>query len=182
MQAAKSLELPASCKCPPRLQDSFSRRVLAAAVLGLSLLPLQAQMDTQVQALYAEAKAAQSSGDLAGAIAKYQQLVRVAPRLAAGYNNLGMLYERTHQYPQAIDALRHARAVDPNLPSVSALLGIAYFETGDYAAARVSLEAALKANPNDTHAALLMARTLLRAGEPRSRVSTAATTGATRAQ
>ena len=139
--------------------------MVVAFLLGAACLRVTAQNEERIQTLYSEAKSAQASGDLAGAIAKYQELVHVAPHLAAAYNNLGILYERTRQYTQAIEALKHARAIEPNLPSAAALLGIAYFETGDYPHAKESLEVAVRANPKDANAAGLLARTLLHTGD-----------------
>ena len=135
------------------------------AVLAGMCSSVRGQGDAQVQSLYNEAKQAQAAGDLERAIAKYQQLVQIAPRLAPAYNNLGMLYVRTRQYPEAVAALKHARALDPTLASIGPLLGIAYFETGDYPDARIVLEAAVKTNPQDGNAASLLARALLRTGD-----------------
>src|SRR5262249_1694090 len=50
--------------------------------------------DPRVSKLYADAKAAESRGDFAGAAASYESLLQVAPRLAPAYNNLGSLYLR----------------------------------------------------------------------------------------
>ena len=49
--------------------------------------------------------------------------------------------------------------------SASALLGIALYELGDYAAAKRNLESALRANPKDTNAELLLAKDLIKLGE-----------------
>jgi len=43
------------------------------------------------------------------------------------------------------------------MPSASALLGIALYEMGEYAAAKPRLEVALRANANDGNAALYLA-------------------------
>ena len=65
----------------------MTHRFLLAFLMVL-LLPgvwkLQAQGDegdARVQELYSQAKAAQSRGDMAGAIAKYEEILRIAPRL-----------------------------------------------------------------------------------------------------
>ncbi len=133
--------------------------LLCSAVLAPTVA---AQRGEEVGTLYAEAKAAQASGDLVTAIAKYKELIGTAPRLAPAYNNLGMLYEQTRQYSEAVEVLQRGREIDPGLPSWAPLLGIAYYEMGDMTKARPALETALKANPNDAHAELLLARTLMR--------------------
>ncbi len=80
-----------------------SRRSLMVALVSVFLfLPLllsqmleaqskTASADDRVQDLYAEAKSAQASGDLNGAIAKYESILQISPRLGAAYNNLGSL-------------------------------------------------------------------------------------------
>src|SRR5262245_17157242 len=59
--------------------------------------------DPRVQQLYSEAKAAEASGNLATAVAKYKSLLSEVPKLAPAYNNLGALYLRTHEFRKAID-------------------------------------------------------------------------------
>jgi hypothetical protein len=54
---------------------------LLIAALALCLLPARAQNDAQVKSLYAEAKTAQASCDLATAIQKYQELVHIGRRV-----------------------------------------------------------------------------------------------------
>jgi len=115
--------------------------------------------------LYSEAKAAEARGDLAAAIAKYEALLRAAPRLAAAYNNLGALYLRTGEYRKAAATLEKGLEIDPRMSSASALLGVSLYELGDYAAARGRLEAALRGNPKDGHAELFLVNDLIKLGE-----------------
>src|SRR5690349_16351766 len=52
----------------------------------------KADPDSDVQSLYADAKAAQAQGDLTTAAVKYESILRADPGLAPAYNNLGSLY------------------------------------------------------------------------------------------
>ena len=75
----------------------------ALLCLSLSAIATYAQssddeVTPQVQALYAQAKAAQQRGDNAEAIEKYRAMLKLAPHLAPAYNNLGMLYFNEHDY------------------------------------------------------------------------------------
>src|SRR3954463_5631523 len=88
------------------------------------------EVTPQVQNLYSEAKAARQRGDSATAIDKYKQIVKLAPHLAAAYNNLGMLYFDEHDYPEAIKTLQHGLELNPNMPGASAMLGMSYFQLG----------------------------------------------------
>jgi tetratricopeptide (TPR) repeat protein len=121
--------------------------------------------DSRVQELYAQAKAAEAHGDLQGATASYESLLRIAPRLPATYNNLGALYLRQRDYKKAAEILEKGLKLDPKMSSAAALLGIARFEMGDYAGARANLEAALRANPRDNNAELYLANDLIKLGE-----------------
>ncbi|MGC2639518.1 MAG: tetratricopeptide repeat protein [Acidobacteriaceae bacterium] len=137
---------------------------LALLALGLAA-PCIAQQsasasDARIDQLYGAAKDAQARGDTAAAISSYQELIRVAPHLAAAYNNLGMLYLNAHDYPDAADVLRKGLAVNPHMASASALLGIALYESGNYAGSRTALESALKMNPADENAQLYLAKDL----------------------
>ena len=126
-----------------------------------ALVPASAQSapsDARVQKLYQEAKAAEAEGNAQIAVAKYQEMLAIAPRLGAAYNNLGALYLRTGDYPKAAETLKRGLKVDPAMPSASALLGIALFQMGDYDEARKPLEAALRANPKDGNAELMLAK------------------------
>jgi len=147
-----------------------------SSVLRLLLLvfapfaALQAQTvtdanDSRVQELYAQAKAEEANGDLQGATASYESLLRIAPRLPAAYNNLGALYLRQRDYRKAAEILEKGLKLDPKMSSAAALLGIARFEMGDFAGARRNLEAALRANPKDDNAELYLANDLIKLGE-----------------
>lgn len=129
---------------------------------------LQAQgneADAHVQELYSQAKAAQSRNDLAGAIAKYEEILRIAPRLGPAYNNLGALYFRQRDFQKAATVLEQGLKVNPAMPSASALLGISLFEMGEYARARPCLEAALKANAGDANAHMFLVKDLIKLGD-----------------
>ena len=157
------------------LQLRSSLRSLALVFLLVSLLAfpppvLEAQSktassDALVQTLYAEAKAAEASGDLTGAIAKYESMLQIAPRLSAAYNNLGSLYLKQHEYRKAAVVLEKGLKLDPGMSSASALLGVSLYEMGEYASARPRLEAALRANPKDNSAELFLANDLIKLGE-----------------
>jgi tetratricopeptide (TPR) repeat protein len=121
--------------------------------------------DSRVQQFYAEAKSAESQGDLAAAAAKYESLLQIAPRLGAAYNNLGSLYLRLREYQKAAAILEKGLKIDPKMSSASVLLGISLYEMDDYAAARPRLESALRANPKDDHAELFLANDLIKLGD-----------------
>jgi len=146
-------------------------RLVAALLFALVLPgfePLRAQADeadARVQDLYNQAKAAQSQNDLTGAIAKYEEILRIAPRLGPAYNNLGALYFRQRDYQKAAAILERGLKINPAMPSASALLGISLFEMGEYAKARPRLEAAMRANAGDSNAQLFLVKDLIKLGD-----------------
>ena len=118
--------------------------------------------DARVQKLHAEAKSAEAAGDVTSAIAKYQEIIKLAPRLGPAYNNLGLLYFKQRDFEKAALILQEGLTVDPKMPSASALLGISLYQLGKYSEAKAPLEKALTANPEDNNAELFLARALIR--------------------
>jgi tetratricopeptide (TPR) repeat protein len=151
------------------LSKAWLRRVTQFLALGLLGFPIIAahagqgndEVTPEVQQLYAEAKAAQQHGDSAVAIEKYRAMIKLAPHLAAAYNNLGMLYFNEHDYPHAAEVLKRGLELHPDMPSASAMLGMSYFQLGVNEKAEPLLRAALKANPTDDNVEMMLAHTLI---------------------
>jgi tetratricopeptide (TPR) repeat protein len=137
---------------------------LAIFLVLCGLLLCQTQ-DDPVQKLHAEAKSAEATGNIQVAISKYEAILKLAPRLGAAYNNLGLLYFKQRDFQNAARILRKGLTVDPKMPSASALLGISLYQLGEYSEAKAPLEKALAANPNDNNAELFLARALIRLEE-----------------
>ncbi len=114
-----------------------------------------------MQELYAQAKQAQQRGDDAVAIEKYKAMLKLAPHLAAGYNNLGMLYFNGHDYAHAAETLKRGLELNPNMPSASAMLGMSYFQMGEDGKAEPLLTKALKVKPGDDQVEMLLVHILI---------------------
>src|SRR4051812_42264976 len=147
----------------------ISAQTLCGALLVLlTVVPVgnaqkpAAQISPEVQKLYREAHDAQARGDIGTAIARYEEILKIAPRLVQSYNNLGMLYYQKHDYAQAKAVLEKGAKIDPNLVTISALLGSTDYAMGKYAEARPHLEAAVKGNPKDDFARALYGRVLFK--------------------
>jgi tetratricopeptide (TPR) repeat protein len=145
---------------------SWASRLLLACLLVFAINFAHAgqaddEVTPQVQQLYAEAKAAQQHGDNAAAIEKYKAMIKLAPHLAAAYNNLGMLYFDQHDYPNASEVLKRGLELHPDMPTASAMLGMSYFQLGMNDKAEPLLRAALRANPDDDHVEMILAHILI---------------------
>jgi tetratricopeptide (TPR) repeat protein len=119
------------------------------------------EVTPDVQQLYAQAKAAQQHGDSATAIEKYRAMIKLAPHLAAAYNNLGMLYFNEHDYTHAAEVLERGLELQPDMPSASAMLGMSYFQLGMNEKAEPFLRAALHASPTDDNVEMILAHILI---------------------
>src|SRR5580692_1525880 len=109
--------------------------LLAGAVLFVCNARALAQQDESevtpaVQRLYAEASAATENGDSAGAIEKYRSIIKLAPHLAAAYNNLGVLYFNQHDFAHAAEVLKRGLELNPDMPTATAMLGMSYVQLG----------------------------------------------------
>ena len=137
-----------------------------AAVLALALAGAAARSAAQdsgdhLKALDAEARAEESQGHPDVAIQKYQEMVKLYPRLPIAYNNLGRLLYQQGRFRDAVDPLKRAAELDPKLEAPHAQLGFCLFQLGDFAASRREFQTALKLSPNDAVAKLFLARSLL---------------------
>ena len=140
-------------------------RLLSFCLFIFSLNAAPQSSESRVESLYNEARSAEAGGDREAAIAKYQQILKISPRLGPAYNNLGALYFKQGQLTNAAAALDRGLQVDPTTSSASALLGITLFRMGDYQKARPHLETAVKANPNDNNAEFTLVNDLTKLGE-----------------
>jgi predicted Zn-dependent protease len=146
----------------------WTQRLLLMGLLLISPSFLLAQrtndeVSPEVQGLYEQARAARQNGDTATAIEKYRALIKLAPHLAAAYNNLGMLYFDGHDYTHAIEVLQRGLELNPNMPSTAAMLGMSYFQLGKNDKAEPLLERALRANPKDDQVEMVLAHVLINA-------------------
>src|SRR5450755_2644347 len=123
------------------------------------------EVTPEVQQLYAQANAAQQSGNNVTAIEKYRTMIKLAPHLAAAYNNLGMLYFNEHDFVHAAEILERGLKLHQDMPTASAMLGMSYFQLGMDTKAEPYIYAAVKANPNDDQAQMALVRVQIKLGK-----------------
>ena len=129
------------------------------------------EVTPEVQQLYVEAKAARQQGDVTKAIDRYREIIKLAPHLAAAYNNLGMLFFDVHDYARAAEVLKRGLELNPNMPGAEAMLGMSYFQLGENEKAEPLLQAALRANPKDDQVEMVLIHVLINAKKLREGAS-----------
>jgi tetratricopeptide (TPR) repeat protein len=147
-----------------------TRGLLAGAVLsfchvGALAQQYESEVTPMVQRLYSEASAASENGDSAGAIEKYRSIIKLAPHLAAAYNNLGVLYFNQHDFAHAAEVLKRGLELNPDMPTASAMLGMSYVQLGEDKKAEPLLRKALHASPKDDQIEMMLARLLINAAK-----------------
>ena len=149
--------------------SGFRRAALVLCLVVAVVTPLIAQSSDEVtpavQRLYAEAQAAEQQGDTVTAIEKYRRMIRLAPHLAAAYNNLGRLYFNQRDYKDAEPVLEHGLHINPAMPTASIMLGLTYFELGENEKAEPLLRRAVRADPSNANLQLSLAHVLLNLGK-----------------
>jgi len=149
-------------------ESKWALCLLAAWLIVFAATPARArqandEVTPEVQQLYAQAKAAEQQNQIATAIEKYRAMLKLAPHLAAAYNNLGMLYFNAHDYAHAAEVLQHGLEINANMPTAAALLGMSYFQLGEDSKAEPLLRAALRANPKDDQVEMMLCHILISA-------------------
>jgi len=121
----------------------------------------ETEVTPEVQRLYAEAHQASQNGDEPTAIERYRSIIKLAPHLAAAYNNLGGLYFDQRDYAHAAEVLKRGLELNPNMPTAAAILGMSYVQLGENEKAEPLLRKALRANPKDDKVEMMLTRMLV---------------------
>jgi tetratricopeptide (TPR) repeat protein len=115
-------------------------------------------------ALVARAVSLQQSGELAGAVAAYEQALALGVDSPAVRSNLGAAYAGLGRYEQAIEQYRRALAAEPGNVPIRRNLALAFYKTGRMGEAAVEAEAVASAQPENEAATVLLADCLYRLG------------------
>jgi tetratricopeptide (TPR) repeat protein len=133
------------------------------AVMLLTIAPGSPSQDLgpRIRQLDAEARAEERQGHPQAAIQKYQEILKLDPKLPVIYNNIGRLYFEQGQFQEALDPLKRAAELDPRLEAPRALMGFCFYQMSNFTDARREFQAALKLSPGDGAAKLYLARSLM---------------------
>ncbi len=137
----------------------------SAAVAVLLMAGVAQAQQGDLDALLSRAVVLHQTGDLAGAAALYVQVQRMAPELSRVRSNLGAAYAGLGRYDDAIAEYR--RALDGvEDPSIRQNLALALQKAGRLEEAATEASRVLAAQPDNRAAAVLLADTRLRLGQP----------------
>lgn len=96
-------------------------------------------------------------GNAEKAVSRLQDLARQAPKLAAVHHSLGMAWAQQRNWPEAIAALKEARALAPTSSEIRTTLAQVYLAQGSIGLAIKEAEAAIEDHPQDLSALILLA-------------------------
>jgi tetratricopeptide (TPR) repeat protein len=108
---------------------------------------------------------AQTSAHFDVAVREYQAVLRLQPRLAEAYGNLGLVYYLQSNFEQSAQALSKASALKPGLRGLDLLLGMDYVRLHHSEKAVPCLTRAAKAEPTNSEAQLWLGTALWNAGQ-----------------
>jgi tetratricopeptide (TPR) repeat protein len=117
-------------------------------------------------AVLSRAIALQQNGDVEGAVAAYQEALRLGADSPVLRSNLGAAYARLGRLDEAVEEYRRALLVDGTNLAIRRNLALAYYKAGRLNEAVGELQAVVDAQPGNEAATLLLADSLFRMGQP----------------
>jgi tetratricopeptide (TPR) repeat protein len=108
------------------------------------------------QKLFEAGEAALHKGSLDEAERDFRQVLALHPDIAGAYANLGVIYMRRKQWPQALQMLRKAEKLAPDVAGIRLNIGLAYFRQNDYARAIPPFESVVRQSPDSFQARYLL--------------------------
>jgi tetratricopeptide (TPR) repeat protein len=131
---------------------SGANRGKDAAIAATAAYSVAKSAERKEMAKLTLATAQQMAGEFAAAEGTLREILKQTPGNPIALNNLGyFLLERNERFPEALDLIQKAIAIEPDNPSYLDSLGWAYFKLGKYAEAEKHLlEAARLAGESST--------------------------------
>lgn len=121
--------------------------------------------DPEVQKHFHAALQAQNSGRLDAAVTEYQAVLRLQPRLAEAYANLGLVYYLESKFEQSAQTLTKAAALKPGLRGADLFLGMDYVKLHRAKSAVPYLVRAVEEEPSNKQAQLWLGTALWNSGQ-----------------
>jgi tetratricopeptide (TPR) repeat protein len=141
--------------------------ILLSIALTIAPHPLLAHHDSEARLakLYSEAQAAQERGDYRTAAARYEEIVKLRPKVAEAWANVGLMHQFLGEYELANKSFDVALRKNPRLYVPNLFLGLNLLRQQRPKEAVPYLERAERLNPHDRQAVLGLARAYEAAGD-----------------
>ncbi len=125
-------------------------------MLAASAVALAQQASNIPAAVFAEGQAALARGNLVAAETDFRKVLQADPHSVPARANLGVVFMRRKNWPQALDEFREAERLAPNNPGIEMNIGLAYFRQENFAAAVKPLESVVQRDPSSLQARYLI--------------------------
>jgi len=115
-----------------------------------------AQQNADPQQLFQSGEAALKSGNLDEAERAFRAVLTINPQVAGAYANLGVIYMRRKQWPQALEMLRKAEHLAPQIAGIRLNIGLVYYRQNDFRNAIPPFESVVHDAPDSFQARYLL--------------------------
>ena len=123
----------------------MKHHLFVIGLLGALLLPVRTSAQvSDAERIYAEAQKALATGDLDGALQKFEQLSRANPKIAEVHATMGAIRFQKGDFTGALKELDQAKQLKPSLPKIDGLIAMSQSELGNYKEALPNLEEAFR--------------------------------------
>ncbi|MFY9845547.1 MAG: tetratricopeptide repeat protein [Terriglobales bacterium] len=112
--------------------------------------------DRDPRQLFEAGETALRGGKLDEAEQDFQQVLAVNPGVAGAYANLGVIYMRRKQWPQALAMLHKAEKLAPEMAGIRLNIGLVHFRQNDFARAIQPFESVVRQSPDSYQARYLL--------------------------
>ncbi len=98
--------------------------------------------------IFQRGQAALNAGHLDEAERDFRRVLAADPQAGGAYANLGVVYMRRKQWPQALEMLRTAERLLPEVAGIRLNIGLAYYRQNDFLKAIAPLESVVRDQPD----------------------------------
>ena len=105
---------------------------------------------------YLAGESALKQGQLSEAEKDFLQIVTTTPGDVGAHVNLGVIYMRQQKWKRALEELRTAEKLAPQIPGIRLNIGLAYYRQGEYHKAIAPFESAVRDQPDSAQARHLL--------------------------
>jgi tetratricopeptide (TPR) repeat protein len=115
-----------------------------------------ATQDVDPRQLFQRGEAALKSGSLDESEHEFRAVLAIDPQVAGAYANLGVIYMRRKQWPQALEMLRKAEHLAPQIAGIRLNIGLVYYRQNDFRNAISPFESVVHDAPDSFQARYLL--------------------------